>query len=270
VGVHVRTKNGRLAVKVSMDSCRPDQVLCRVVDRVQLQFFDVHSESWTSPIPLSAAIEVRNSAFLLLSTQSLVCVGGYDSKYQSFLRTALLIASAGTISELPCLTVARCGIGLVEHEGRVWGFGGRDVRVGPVVERLRLVGEDWEVAREMSTARAYFSPVVYEEEAYLCGGLTLSCECFSFLTETYRPLSYDLPESSESLTVLLPTGFVILTGRYITRLPYKQGESTQQEARIDCVKSSCGPLAFGAALFVISEGEAWKVDLDSCRVALLR
>lgn len=253
-----------------MDDRKPDKALCRVVERVQLQLFDCEAESWTHPIPLSFPIEARNSAFLLLSTQDIACIGGYDSKYQSFLPTALLISSTGTITVLPSLGVARCGIGLVEYEGRLWGFGGRDVRVGPVVERMRLEGEDWELVREMTTARAYFNPVIHEEEAYLCGGLTLSCECFSFPTETYRPLPCHLPECSESLTVLQATGFLILTGRYTTNLPFQQGKPTSQQALINCLKTSCGPLVIGPALFVISEGEAWKVDLSTSEVRLIR
>lgn len=255
---------------VIMEDRRPVTVLCRVVDRVQLELFAASSESWGAPILLSSAIDVRNSAFLLLSTQYILCAGGYDSKYHTFLRTALLLSCEGSVRELTGLGVARCGIGLVEYEGRVWGFGGRDVKVGTVVERIGLEGGEWEIVREMSSARAYFNPVIHEEEAYLCGGLTPSCECFSFGTETYRSLSYQLPESSESLVTMLPTGFLILTSRHISHIPFKVGEMTTQEARIDCVKTSCGPVLLDEKLYIICEGEAWRVDLGTRQVVTIR
>lgn len=248
---------------------RPVNVLYRVVDRVKLEQFAVSNESWSLQIPLSSAVDVRNSSFLQLSTGHILCAGGYDSKYHVFVRTALLLSCEGSVRELAGLGVARCGIGLVEYEGKVWGFGGREVKVGTVVERIGLEGGEWETAREMSTARAYFNPVIHEGEAYLCGGLTPSCECFTFGTETYRSLSYQLPESSESIITMLPTGFLILTSRHISHIPYIVGELTTQEARIDCVKTSCGPILQGDKLYIICEGEAWRVDLGTRQVVMI-
>jgi len=246
------------------------QVLCRVVDRTKLEVFEVDTETWSSSVPLSDAIEARNSSFLLLQRLGLLCIGGYDSKYHTFLRDTFLISYQGAVRLLPALAIARCGLGLIEHEGVVWGFGGRDVRVGAGVEKLRLEGGEWELARDMGTARAYFNPVEFQGEAYLCGGLTSLCEAYSFPSDTYRALPYQLPESSESLTTLLPTGLIVLTGRQITHIDFAQGEVSRSEARVDCVKASCGPVVVGAKLYVVCEGEVWRVDLGTREVALIR
>lgn len=253
-----------------MEDGQQVRVLCRVVDRTKLELFEVDTETWGSSVPLSDAIEARNSSFLLLPSQGLLCIGGYDSKYHTFLRDAFLISYQGAVRLLPALAIARSGLGLIEHEGVVWGFGGRDVRVSVAVERLRLEGGEWELGREMSTARAYFNPVEYQKEAYLCGGLTSTCEAYSFPSDIYRTLPYQLPECSESLTTLLPTGLLVLTGRQMTHIDFTVGEVSRSEARVDCVKASCGPVVVSGKLYVVCEGEVWRVDLGTREVAVIR
>ena len=243
--------------------------LCRVVDRVRLEVFEVDTETWSPPIPLSDAIEARNSTFLPLSSHSILCIGGYDSKYSAFLRDAFLISPQGVVQLLPALAFARCGIGLIEKDGRIWAFGGRDVKVTTMVERMSLEGGEWELGREMTTARAYFNPVECQGEAYLCGGLTAACECFSFANETYRLLNYQLPEASEALTLLFPDRLVILTGRHITQVEGNEGEVRREDKRVDCVKAACGPVVVGEKVYVVCEGEAWKVDLVTREVGMI-
>ena len=252
-----------------MEDGRQIKALCRVVDRTKLEIFEVDTETWGTSVLLSDAIEARNSSFLLLPGRGLLCIGGYDSKYHTFLRDTFLISFQGVVQLLPALAHARCGLGLIEHESVLWGFGGRDVRVGVVVEKLRLEGGEWELGREMSTARAYFNPVEYEGEAYLCGGLTSACESYSFSSDSYRALPYQLPETSESLTALTPGGLLVLTGRQITHIDFTQGEMSRHEARVDCVKASCGPVVAGNKLYVVCEGGVWRVDLGTREVALL-
>jgi len=113
-------------------------------------------------------------------------------------------------------------------------------------------------------------PVEYAGEAYLCGGLTSLCECCSFSSDTYRSLPYQLPESSESLTTLLPHGLLVLTGRQITQIDFTEGEICRHEARVDCVKASCGPVVVGGKLYVVCEGAVWRVDLATSEVTIIR
>ena len=258
-----------------MDASFTPLPLCRVTNRTHLDLFSPHSERWETSVKLSDAIEARNSAFLVIEDVGIVCVGGYDAKYSAFLRDVFLIGEgSGEVHLLPYLSYPRCGIGLCSSSGYLYAFGGRDVKLIPTCEKLHISDQDWTPVPGMATPRAYFTPVEWEGVVYLCGGLTSVCEQFSISTEQFSQLPFVLPEATEAIALLLPEeggALLVFTSRYQSRWAV-HGDTSQGETgemRVDCCKASCGPVSYQGAVYVVSEGKAWKVDTTrKCAVML--
>ena len=189
-----------------------------------LQYFFVGSKQTVS-VSLDMQVSVNaNSRWAVAQADSVVvCGGGTGDFYtgKESWSTAYLIYTSGKVQSLPNMRIGRKSQGVVTYQGSVYAFGSIQ---GPGVSRCerlplfplhRQTGA-WESIADMKKPRAYFTPVIWKKEIYLCGGYqndTIEV-CSGQLITLF---SLQLPEAGKALScVESRDSLVVMSSNYLT------------------------------------------------------
>ena len=134
------------------------------------------------------------------------------------LKTALLLHMTGEVESLPDMLFPHNNPGLVMWHRAIHVFGSY---AGPGTTKSELMSingtRTWSQLPDLHSARALFTPVVFLNSIYLCGGYkNNSIECFTG-TEM-RLLDIHLPEHEVAITCVCGEFMVILQSGYFIYL----------------------------------------------------
>ena len=122
------------------------------------------------------------------------------------------------------MQLGRSSLGVIVWKSAVYVFGSCYGPATSKCERLKLAcsQEKWAFIEDMAKARAYFTPVLWQEEVYLCGGYQNSTIEVCNGTNI-RLIAVTLPEPGKALCCIAGETLLVLSSNYLTKVN-TQGE----------------------------------------------
>lgn len=208
--------------------------------------------------------------YTLIGDYRLIMCGGLDSPNSKHHTDAFLLdIHDATLTKLPSMTTARgYSPGMVCERSRVYVFGGTAhtglgttdtsdmARTG---EALQLFSENWQMLEgRMSNTRVYFSPCLFEDRIYLCGG-GVSHEVDICCEGLISSLALTLPEIN-SVAVVHSKQLLFISQYYTVKL----GGATErhQENKFRLV-TKAAPVLYKDTLYFADGAKVKSVQLNS-------
>ena len=208
--------------------------------------------------------------YTLIDNYRLIMCGGLDSPNSKQHTGAFLLdIRTSTLGKLPPMTTARrYSPGMVCERSRVYVFGGTAhtglgttdtsdlARTG---EALQLLGENWGMLEgRMSNTRVYFSPCLFEDRIYLCGG-GVSYEvdiCYEGLISSLALSLLD----NDSVAVVHSKQLLFISQNCTTRLG---GASEQHQERKFRLVTKAAPVLYKDTLYFADGAKVKSVQFNS-------
>lgn len=145
------------------------------VRKDNISFFDFRTMKLGPSVPLERLIQVLNSSWAVIDDGRLVVCGGRDGELQvgpEPWKTAYEVHRSGRVESLRDMIHSRDSSGVIVWKGSVHVFGSYTGEASPKCERLSLIPHvsQWEELVNMAEPRSLFSPAVWRNAIYLCGG----------------------------------------------------------------------------------------------------
>ena len=184
--------------------------------------FHCRKSEWSAPIRLLSVIQADQvTASVVLPEGSLLCCGGGNWKTDSTWDTAYRVMGDGKVEQLKPMQQAREAHGIVCCKDWVYVFGG-DCDPGPRIirtgEKLHLgdistlKDRDWSILRNMCHHHSYFTPALYQELIYLCGGYCARTEVFDPRNDSFRGIGLKLVNPEHAWSVVYEEKLVVVAG----------------------------------------------------------
>lgn len=248
-------------------------------DRICL--FDPDTKKW-GPLNLTLSREItansHSSTALLSNYEVLVCGGNSTDVY-------IINALTGQIKPAGALQKARNDPALVwvAGLGEAYLFGGLEEQVSTGALRAMASCEvlipEVNLPRqidEMTCPRALFTPCIWENRVYLCGGGQTTIEIFDLHTQKYsEKVDMSLsPTSAWSCSAVLQDNWlIVLSYQHIWRWNLLSGETKKVLHNSNYTRSICAPVLRQGLIYILMgderEGESQtclEVDLGSGRL----
>lgn len=204
------------------DSCVSSSTVVYVTSS-SLRFFDCSTDQWQSQVPLCRPVQAdETSSYGLLATGEVLLTGGglgvaaWNSVY--------LLNRHGTVIELNPMRKPRRRHALIIHLGFAYIFGGWSQTREKSTEKILAESCDclerchWTAMSDMLFERSSFNPCAYGALVYLCGGSgTETAEVFDPVEELFAALPFELPESTETFSVVSDSTLHIISKEFICR-----------------------------------------------------
>lgn len=232
----------RLSLNVIREICLYLQIwpLLTWVSPQSISFFDFQNMCLGAAIPLERCITTLNASWVTVDEDKVViCEGGSNGEIHSdnVLHTALQLHRSGRVKVLSDMKHPHNNPGMVMWAGFVHVFGSF---VGPgetKCERLLLTQSAWEQLPDLHSRRSLFTPVVWRNEIYLCGGYQNSTvEVFD--GATMRLLDINLLEAGSALACIKEDELLVITPRFLITIAKKESGLVLGTAKRDNVHPS--------------------------------
>ena len=185
----------------------------------------------TKSTQLAKTLQVTSdSSWVVLDPDRLFVCGGCLSKcyvvFSAPWSTAYLIERTGSVEELPAMLMGRNASGLVLWQATVYVFGSCKGH-GNKSESTSLLEKQWQWLPNMHKIRYAFTPAIFGEAIYLCGGWeAVTVEVYRAGIITVLPL--ELPETGRTLAYVHQNKLVLLTYTFITEIDASGAVSSKQ------------------------------------------
>ena len=220
--------------------------------------------------PLSSPIQSDwNSRWCVLDSERLILCGGSNECNSHLVlseawKTAYLIHRNGHVRPLPLMQYGHFSCGVVTWKGNPHVFGSFGGYGGNKAENIDINAENWEFSGEMNKTRSSFTPVIWRNSVFLCGGYR------NETIETYNGtefclLSVKLPEGTNTLVCVIDDSIVILTGNYLTTLskPTDEFLKTEKKHRTCPLYLYQAPMVFRGAMVNVTEDRVLRYSLET-------
>lgn len=184
---HQQGERGKLSLNVMRVICEylADYSLLAHVNKAFLRFFDFETSTWSPKVELGTTIVADlESRWVVLDHERVFCCG-YGKAY--------IISRDGSVEQKAKMIEVRWGLGLLHANNAMYAFGGFESNT---CEQFKLPGDQWNLLPSMKEARGGFNPCMFLGIAYLSGHGSEIMEAFAPQTDTFLPLSIQLPQSS--------------------------------------------------------------------------
>lgn len=227
-----------------------------------LQWFDVSTEQYHPPVSLSTHIQLNaNSRFACLGVDKVIVVGGGADTF--VWKSAYKVSKAGEVEGLPDMKYGHRSPGLIVWKGRAHVFGSYVGSGGCEGESWMEREVQWTALPQMRKQRSCFTPVIWDQAIYLCGGRN------NTTVETYdgvdlRLLSLSLPEGG-SMACLKGATLLLFTPAYFVILS-KQGNdltTTKTSRQGEPPASFTLPILWNDFVYSINNGNIVKFEVDT-------
>lgn len=193
------------------------------VNSHQIRYYDFQRQTILEPVPLKSAIQASwNSRWAVIDIDRLVLCGGNEVLDRFSVRGRQRTSCTATAEcILPDMLEGHSCCGLIVWKCTVQVFGSL---IGKAVARCESLDlrepSQWEQLPDMHQARAKFTPTLWKEAIYLCGGHhNNTLEVFD--GHRMQLLGLRLPESGKSLSCIGRNSLLVLTSNYLTILSSK-------------------------------------------------
>ena len=240
------------------------------VTSTSFRLFNCPTDQWQSQVPLRRPVQAdETSSYGLLATGEVLLTGGglggaaWNSVY--------LLEGSGNVKELNPMRKPRRRHALLMHLGFAYIFGGWSQSREKSTEKILAESVDclercyWTAVADMLFERSSFNPCVYGALVYLCGGSgTQGAEVFEPVEELFAALPFELPESTETFSVVSESTLHIISKEFIcrwqlnTQLSYYANDRNQ-------IWGSMTPVCLRNLVYfpfiINSKGEVKRLDL---------
>lgn len=197
-----------------------------------IQSFDVRTEHLRPPVQLSTTIQADlNSRWAVVDNARVVLCGGGQAETKESLarsghmeprKTAYMLGTTGKVEALPDLKYGHESPGVIVWKNAVLVFGSQRGPGGRKCESLTLTGFSWETLTEMHKRRHGFTPAIWRNEVYLCGGAH-NCTVEVFDGVSIKVLEIRFPEGIQCMACVRGDTLVVLSVNYQFVLSRTQG-----------------------------------------------
>ena len=171
-------------------------------------------------IPLTLTLETEEASWLLVNEVKVLVCGG-KAEGGSALKCAYEVYHTGTVQVLPDMNCGRSYCGLVMWQRAVYAFGSFHVSGGTTCERLSSLEPAWQEVGEMLKRRAQFTPVIWQEAVFLCGGFPHNSSVERY-DGRFR-LVLDLKQGDNAVSCVCGDTLVVLTSHYLSLVSFQEG-----------------------------------------------
>ena len=189
-----------------------------------VQCFDVRTSQLHPPVQLRTPILAdENSRWAVVDSGRVVLCGGGKgdtseslviSGYSKPRKTAYLLSKTGEVETLPELQYGHQSPGVIAWNGRVLVFGSSRGPGGRQCEALVLTGQTWEAFAEMHKKRFEFTPAIWRDSVYLCGGArNRTVEVFDGVS--LQLLEFRFPEGIQCMACAHGETLLVVTVNYL-------------------------------------------------------
>ena len=178
----------------------------------RLWWYDCQVRRFEKTMNVPVGVMVQNAQIVLLGDLSIVVVGGGKSGSTKAQR----ISRDGRIHPLPSISTSRKHFGLTNDTTRLYIFGGEHGATElSSSESLNLSNKSslkkWISQGSMLSSRSHFSPAVYRNRVFLCGGGTTSCEFFDLQSRIFQAIDVVLHTKGPVSAVIFGEELILLT-----------------------------------------------------------
>lgn len=180
---------------------------------------------WDSPVLLVDTVPVANASWVLIGEDRVMLCGGSLNRL-SISKTAYEISCNGNVRRINDMLYDRARCGMVVWKQVLHVFGSFIYNVGEdkTCESLSLPINStsaWTYIGSMAKPRALFTPVVWKDSVFLCGG-SPSNKTIEVYDGHFALLS-ELKEGEGTVCFVKEESLLILTGRYYSVLSVEEG-----------------------------------------------
>lgn len=179
-------------------------------------------------------------------------------------KSAYIVHRSGLVKELKDMIYGRFSCGVVVWKKAVYVFGSFGGDGANKAEKGNLGGKEWKLVGEMHRPRSSFTPAVWLDSAFLCGGYrNNTIEAFD--GEAIRLLDLQLPEGTNTLCCLHSSSLAVMTSHYLVLLSKRGTEVEKEEKRhsICALYLYQAPVLFGEALVNVTEDKVLKYSIET-------
>lgn len=147
---------------------------------------------------------------------------------------------------LPSMLSGHCDHGIVAWKGAILVFGSSSPQECRKCERLDLKASKWTSLPLMNRARWDFTPAVWQEAVFLCGGHTYAIEVYNGFTMSL--LQVNLPQKGKALVCTKGDNLLILSSKNLTTLTKTRSLFIEEHKRIQ-FNARTSPVCFGNVIY---------------------
>lgn len=188
------------------------------VSEDKLSYLNIQALQWESSIYLAEALPIASASWVLLDEGRLMVCGGEEEDGGLALKNAYEIRCNGTIRRIHDMIFGRTYCGMVIWKKTVHVFGSfQSPEEGSTCECLNLPlteSSEWTHIGDMSKPRSMFTPVVWRNAVFLCGGFPLNNTVEVFDGHFMQLL--ELNEGGNAVSCVSGDTLLILTGNYLS------------------------------------------------------
>jgi len=215
----------------------------------KLENLNPRTLQWDSPVRLTSTVPLVSASWALVDENKVMVCGGSDG--QSVLKHAYEICCNGNVRRIKDMTLGRAQCGIVAWKQALYVFGSffYGFEGGKTCETLSLsmtTTSEWVQIGDMSKPRAQFTPVVWRNGIFLCGG-TPSNNTVAVFDGNFV-LLLELKDGGSAVSFAQSENLVILTGSFISVLSVGKSGYT-----VECRRRPCSPVLNRSGVLLVGE-----------------
>ena len=211
------------------------------VSEDKLTYLNLHTLQSDSAVYLAEALPIASASWVLLDNSRLMVCGGEEKDGGLALKNAYEIRCNGTIWRIKDMRFGRIYCGMVIWKKSVHVFGSFQIgEKGKTCERLNLPlteSSEWTYIGGMSKPRSLFTPVVWRNAVFLCGGFPLNNTVEVF--DGHFSQLLELKEGDNAVSLVSGDTLLILTGHYLSVISAVEDNKYSVESRRHLPCSVC-------------------------------
>jgi hypothetical protein len=147
---------------------------------------------------------------------------------------------------LPTMLSGHCDHGLIVWKDAVLVFGSSSRPEGVKCESLQLTASQWTFLPELYQPRWDFTPVIWQEAVFLCGGMCSLIEMFNGVT--INVLKLNLLQFGKAVACTQGENLLILTSKHLTTLSKSRKLTNMGHGRIS-INARANPVCYGGVIY---------------------
>ena len=221
-------------------------------DEIILAWYDCINKKYEQALEIPLGTIVVNSQCVLMGDLSVIVVGGGRTGSGKVVK----IGRNGKITGLPSLVNARTQFGLIRVQTRIFVFGGEHKRSelsSSEALNLSLTPlRKWVSQGSMISSRVDFTPAIYTNRIYLCGGNTTNCEVYDLSTRSFEPLDLAVPTTRAVCSLVSDENLILITPEITLFFDiYTLAKKAEIPHRSVCVSYAIRPVLERNSLFAL-------------------
>ena len=240
----------------------PDILCFAWITHCSVRFLDIEQRGSGQPaqfVFLKTTIQASNSSrCVVLSRSSCLVCGGISST--EVYSTAYLVTRDGEVSCKPSMQWARGSHGATLWCGSVCVFGSSAGSGTRTCESLADTAECWKELPSMQMERADFTPVLWRNAVYLCGGdWAGTVEVLE--GQSMRLLELMLPEAGKAMTYVWDDSLMILQSSNVSSLSRASEVLLSKNKQWNAVETCTNPVVWHGVVYqLIGRVLIWKQE----------